>query len=81
MENKYGLTYKYVVKFDDGTVRDLKNLRETETCYFGEQKSTYLLIWLNDLIEREGITAKPVEIFESLEVFESDENIPLIIGL
>ena len=53
------------VVFDDGTTRELKY--RLCNC-FDQYKKRYLVRWLEDLIEKENITSKPVEIREKMKV-------------
>lgn len=69
----------YEVEFDDGTKREIP-WPEHGVYYFHEQKSLYLVSWLESLIEKEHITAKPLFIRESYRVIEC-EPWQIIIGV
>lgn len=73
------LEYYFEVEFDDGTKREIP-WPTSGVYYFHQQKATYLTRWLEDLIEEEHITAKPLFITEKMQVIECEEY-PTIIGL
>jgi len=69
---KYKLHYYFEVEFDDGTKRQLPWYDE-KVYYFHQQKTQYLISWLERLIEEENITAKPLFIREFSKVIECEE--------
>ena len=63
------LNLAWEVVFDDGTTREI----EFQTCYhFHEQKYKYLIRWMEEMIDKENITSKPVEIREKMKVEECE---------
>lgn len=69
----------FEVEFDDGTKREIP-WPDGGVYYFRQQQSSYLVSWLESLIEKEHITAKPLFIRESYKVVES-EPWRIVIGL
>jgi hypothetical protein len=66
------------VIFDDGSKRELEIPKRVY--YFNEQKYSYLVIWLENLIEKYNIKSKPVEIKEVDKIVEC-EPYSISIGL
>ena len=62
------ITYQLLVTFDDGSQRYLE-IPET-VYYYQQQKRTYWVRWIEDLIEKEQITAKPIRIEEVNNIIE-----------
>lgn len=73
------LEYYFEVEFDDGTRKELP-WPDDRVYHFAAQKSTYLINWLETLIKKEKITAKPLFIREMYKVIESEEY-QTVIGL
>lgn len=67
------------VLFDDGTIKNLE-FPEGGVYYFWEQENKYLVLWLEDLIEKSNITAKPLTITEKYRVVEC-EPYEIVIGV
>lgn len=63
------LEFYYEVEFDDGTKKEIP-WPDDKVYHFTSQKGTYLIIgdWLETLIEKEGITAKPLFLREMYKV-------------
>lgn len=72
------ITYELLVTFDDGSQRYLEI--PERVYYYHEQKRTYWVRWIEDLIEKEQITAKPIRIEEVNNIIEV-EPYNTIIGL
>lgn len=65
------------VLFDDDTTEII----EFRSCYyFHEQKSKYLISWLEQLIQEKNIKAKPLEITEKTKIVECDQY-NIVIGM
>lgn len=62
------ITYQLLVTFNDGSQRYLE-IPET-VYYYQQQKRTYWVRWIEDLIEKEQITAKPIRIEEVNNIIE-----------
>lgn len=67
------LNYYFEVEFDDGTKREIPWPEHDGVYYFEQQKSKYLVLWLERLIREENITAKPLFIREYDKVVECEE--------
>ena len=67
------------VLFDDGTIKNIE-FPKGGVYYFWEQERKYLVLWLEDLIEKSNITAKPLTITEKYRVVEC-EPYSIVIGL
>ena len=66
------------VLFEDGSKRELET--PERTYYFNEQKSKYLIVWLENLINKDNIKSNPIEIREINKIIEcNDYNI--VIGV
>ena len=69
--------YIWICTFDDGTEKEIP----WHNCYcFWEQKEKYLILWLEKMIKKENIVAKPLFITEKM-VVEECEPYKIIIGL
>jgi len=69
---------KLIVVFDDGTERELEI--PTQIYYYQPQKQIYWVRWIESLILKENITAKPIEVKE-VNVVEECEPYTTIIGV
>lgn len=65
------IAYELLVTFDDGSKRYLE-IPET-VYYYQQQKRAYWVRWIEELIEKEKITAKPIRIEEINTIFEVEE--------
>ena len=72
------IKYKLLVKFDDGTERKVPFPKRVY--YYEEQKFSYWVMWVEELIKKENITAKPIEIREVNSIIEC-ERYPIRIGV
>ena len=72
------VTY-WEVLFDDGTIKNIE-FPEGGVYYFWEQEKKYLVSWLEDLIEKSNITAKPLTVTEKYRVVEC-EPYQIVIGV
>lgn len=66
----YKIIKTWEVIFDDGTKRELEV--PERVYYFNEQKYKYLVLWLENLIEKYTIKSKPIEIKERDKIVECD---------
>lgn len=66
----YKIVKTWEVIFDDGTKRELEV--PERVYYFNEQKYKYLVLWLENLIEKYTIKSKPIEIKERDKIVECD---------
>ena len=67
------------VLFDDGTIKNIE-FPKGGVYYFYEQEKNYLVSWLEDLIEKSNITAKPLTITMKYRVIEC-EPYEIVIGV
>lgn len=67
------------VLFDNGDIKII-NFPEGGVYYFYEQKKKYLVSWLEWLMKKDNITAKPLTITEKYRVVEC-EPYKIVIGL
>lgn len=65
------IAYELLVTFDDGTQRYLEI--PERVYYYQEQKRAYWVRWIEELIEKEKITSKPIQIEEINRIFEVEE--------
>lgn len=69
---------QYIVKFEDGTERELEI--PDKVYFFYEQKPNYLVMWMEYLIKKYDIKSKPISIKEVCTVQEC-EPYQIIIGV
>ena len=69
---------KWEVLFEDGSKRELEI--PERVYYFNEQKYQYLVVWLENLIQKYNIKSNPVEIREINKIVEC-ENYNIVIGV
>lgn len=67
------------VLFDNGDIKII-NFPEGGVYYFHEQKKKYLVSWLEGLMKKDNITAKPLTITEKYRVVEC-EPYAVVIGV
>ena len=67
------------VLFDDGTIKNIEFPEGGVYCFCGQEKK-YLVSWLEDLIEKSNITAKPLTVTEKYRVVEC-EPYQIVIGV
>lgn len=67
------------VLFDNGDVKEI-NFPKGGVYYFYEQKNKYLVSWLEEMILKENITAKPLTITKKYRVVEC-EPYDIVIGV
>lgn len=65
------LQYYFEVEFDDNTKMEIP-ISDERVSYFFQQKSKYLIRWLENFIEENHITAKPLFIVEKFKVSECE---------
>lgn len=72
--------FEYVVEvtFSDGSKRNLEI--PEQVYYYAEQKRKYWAIWLDELITKYDITAKPIELCERFVIVEC-EPYRVIVGV
>jgi hypothetical protein len=74
------ITPKLIVVFDDGTEQELEI--PEKTYYYQQQKRTYWVRWIENLMLEKNIKAKPIEVKEINVVEECEYDMNMnIIGL
>lgn len=76
--SKYKVRTKLLVTFDDGAQHYMTF--PERVYYYQEQKRTYWVNWVENLIQEKGIIAKPIKI-EEINAFEEVEEYTTIIGV
>ena len=76
---RHKFNYTLVVKFDDGTSRELVDIPET-VYYYHQQKQKYWARWVENLIDKYSIKAKPISI-EEVYLIEEVEPYNVVIGV